>query len=196
MSLPTLRLKKIIKFNTMKNILNIKSTIAILALVFSLSTTNAQEKEKNYDQGFRLGFGISGGLPLDDPYDYNLGADARIQYDLSKQYSITFTTGFSNMFVSGDNNDLGYIPAKAGFKAFVLRDQLYLMGEVGAAFAVTNDYDQTSLILSPAIGFATKAIDISLRYEYFNDFPVLNNNNTVSDGLGQISLRLAYGFRL
>lgn len=180
----------------MKNILNIKSTIAILALVFSLSTTNAQEKEKNYDQGFRLGFGISGGLPLDDPYDYNLGADARIQYDLSKQYSITFTTGFSNMFVSGDNNDLGYIPAKAGFKAFVLRDQLYLMGEVGAAFAVTNDYDQTSLILSPAIGFATKAIDISLRYEYFNDFPVLNNNNTVSDGLGQISLRLAYGFRL
>ena len=99
------------------------------------------------------------------------------------------------MFVSGKNNDLGYIPAKAGFKAFVLKDQLYLMGEVGAAFAVTNGYDKTSLLLSPAIGFATDKIDISLRYEHFNDFPVLKNG-LIGDGLGQISLRLAYGFKI
>lgn len=50
------------------------------------------------------------------------------------------------MFVSGDNNDLGYIPAKAGFNALVLKDQLYLMGEVGAAFAVTNGYNDISLL--------------------------------------------------
>ena len=85
--------------------------------------------------------------------------------------------------------------AKAGFKAFVLKDQLYLMGEVGAAFAVTNGYDKTSLLLSPAIGFATDKIDISLRYEHFNDFPVLKNG-LIGDGLGQISLRLAYGFKI
>ena len=99
------------------------------------------------------------------------------------------------MFASGDTNDLGYIPAKAGFKAFVLKDQLYLMGEVGAAFAVTNGYNDTSLLLSPAIGYATDKIDISLRYEHFNDFPVVKNN-VVKEGLGQISLRLAYGFKL
>ena len=178
----------------MKNKFNIKTILTTLAIVLGIATIKAQEI-KDYDQGFRLGFGINAGLPLNDPYDYNLGADARIQYDLSKKYSLTFTTGFSNMFVSGKNNDLGYILAKAGFKAFVLKDQLYLMGEVGAAFAVTNGYDKTSLLLSPAIGFATDKIDISLRYEHFNDFSVLRNG-LIGDGLGQISLRLAYGFKI
>ena len=178
----------------MKHTFNIKTVFTTLTIVLGIATTSAQEVQ-NYDQGFRLGFGINGGLPLENPYDFSLGADARLQYDLSQKYSLTLTTGFSNMFVSGDNNDLGYIPAKAGFKAFVLKDQLYLMGEVGAAFAVTNGYNDTSLLLSPAIGYATDKIDISLRYEHFNDFPVLKND-VVKDGLGQISLRLAYGFKL
>ncbi|WP_395043110.1 hypothetical protein [Flavobacterium sp.] len=178
----------------MKSLFNLKS-IFVICILFTIISANAQEK-KNYDQGFRLGFGISGGLPLDDPYDFNLGADVRVQYDLSKQYSLTFTTGFSNMFVSGKNNDLGYIPAKAGFKAFVLKDKLYLMGEVGAAFAITNGYNKTSLLISPVIGYATDIIDISLRYEHYNDFPVLESNNTIGEGLDQISLRIAYGFKI
>ena len=174
-----------------------KFKIALLVILGGLSTVFAQDKEtkKNYDQGFRLGFGINAGYPFSDPYDFNLGADVRAQYDLSKRYSLTLTTGFNNYFVSGKDNDLGYIPVKGGFKAFILKDQLYLMGEVGAAFAVTNGYDKTSLLLSPAIGFATDKIDISLRYEYLNDFPTIKNNQ-ISDGLGQISLRLAYGFKL
>ncbi len=179
----------------MKNIFSNKTFLTTLSLLLFSVFSIAQEKE-NYDQGFRLGIGINAGLPTDKPYDFNLGADARLQYDLSKKYSLTFTTGFSNMFVSGKENDLGYIPAKAGFKAFVLKDQLYLMGEVGAAFAVTNGYDKTSLLLSPTIGYANDKFDISLRYEHFNDFPVLKNNNSVGEGLGLISLRLAYGFQL
>lgn len=118
-----------------------------------------------------------------------------MQYDLSKRYSVTFTTGFSNLFVSGDDNDLGYIPVKAGFKAFVLKDQLYLLGEAGAAFAVTNGYDKTSLLISPGIGYATSKIDISLRYDYFKDFPTVKNGN-LDEGLGLLSLRVAYGFKL
>jgi hypothetical protein len=176
--------------------ITLKSIFTIVAIVCATSIVNAQEQTKNYDQGFRLGFGINAGLPTNDPYDFNLGADARIQYDLTKRYSLTLTTGFSNMFVSGDDNDLGYIPAKVGFKAFILKDQLYLMGEVGAAFAVTNGYDKTSLLLSPSIGYATDKFDISLRYEHFNDFPIVNSNNTAGEGLGLILLRLAYGFKL
>ena len=170
--------------------------IVALVLFFSASSGFAQETTStNYDQGFRLGIGVNVGYPLQDPYDFNLGADARLQYDLSKRYSITLTTGFSNMFVSGDDNDLGYIPVKAGFKAFVLKDQLYLLGEAGAAFAVTNSYDKTSLLLSPGIGFATDKIDISLRYEHFSDFEYIKNNN-LEKGLGLVSLRVAYGFKL
>lgn len=86
----------------------------------------------------------------------------RIQYNLSQTYSLTFTTEFSNSFESGNDNNLSYISAKAGLKAFVRKGQLYLMGEVGVAFAIANRYDKTSLLLSPAIGFATDKVDISL----------------------------------
>ena len=117
------------------NFINTKTIVAI-ALLGSALTFAQETTTENYDSGFRLGFGINAGIPTNDPYDFNLGADARLQYDLNKKYSFTVTTGFNNFFVEGDNNDLGYIPLKGGFKAFVLKDQLYLMGEAGAAFAV------------------------------------------------------------
>ena len=57
---------------------------------------------------------------------------------------------------------------------------------------LTNDDAQEKL--NKALK-ATDKIDISLRYEHFNDFPVVKNN-VIKEGLGQISLRLAYGFKL
>ena len=176
--------------------------LAILAILGLYSTSGfAQENggttsnTKNYDQGFKLGFGITGGTVLDDPYKLTLGADARLQYDLSKRYSLTLTTGFTNLFIDGDNNDLGFIPVKGGFKAFIFKDTFYVMGEVGAAFAVTNNYNKNSLLLAPSIGYATKYIDISLRYEHYKDF-LNTNNGSLGKGVDQIGLRLAYGFKL
>ncbi|MFC5684254.1 hypothetical protein ACYE2N_15835 [Flavobacterium sp. MAHUQ-51] len=172
-------------------------TGAILAfLTLGATSAMAQDiKGDDYEQKFKMGVGASVGYPFEDPYNLNVGGDVRLQYDLSKKYSLTATTGFNNLFVSGDNNDLGYIPAKLGFKAFVLKDKFYLMGEAGAAFAVTNNYNDKSLLLSPSIGYATKYIDLSLRYEYLPDFPSIRNN-AADKGLGQVSLRLAYGFDL
>jgi hypothetical protein len=171
----------------MKNLQNIRTLLfAAIAIIYT-STSSAQTAEStNYDQKFKLGFGISGGIPTDgDDYDWALGGDVRLQYDLSKKTSITLTTGFTNLFVGDDIPDLGFIPAKAGFKAFVWEDQFYIMGEVGAGFAVTNGYNETSLLWAPSIGYATKHLDISLRYEDYDKF----NTN-------QIALRLAYGFEL
>jgi len=176
----------------------IKSLMALAIAVFFSGTVNAQEpatlpeSAENYDQGFRLGFGLNGGLVFEDPYDFSLGADARLQYDLSKRTSVTLTTGFTNLFIGDDIKDLGFIPVKAGFKGFIWEDQFYLLGEVGAGFAVTNDYDETTLILSPGIGYANKYVDLSLRYEYYGDFVNIDGDK----GVGQIALRLAYGFRL
>lgn len=172
-------------------------TGAILAfLTLGATSAMAQDiKGDDYEQKFKMGIGANVGYPFEDPYNLNVGGDVRLQYDLSKKYSLTATTGFNNLFVSGDNNDLGYIPAKLGFKAFVLKDKFYLMGEAGAAFAVTNNYNDKSLLLSPSIGYATKYIDLSLRYEYLPVFPSIRNN-AADKGLGQVSLRLAYGFDL
>ena len=80
----------------------IKIAIALTVTLFLTNVTFAQNtkeaKSENYDQGFRLGFGINGGLPTDNDYDFALGGDVRIQYDLSKKTSVTFTTGFTNLF--------------------------------------------------------------------------------------------------
>lgn len=158
--------------------------------------SHAQTKTtSSFEPQTRLGIGFNLGLPFNDPYNVNLGADFRLQQDLNKTYSVTLTTGFSNMFVSGDNNDLGYIPVKVGLKGFMSDSPMYIMGEVGGAFTVTNGYDRNSVVLSPAIGYATNNIDVSLRYEYFNKF-LKYHNNTVTEGVDQIAVRVAYGFPL
>lgn len=182
----------------MKTTTKIKTLLVVAITAFFSNTSSAQEKAAtNYDQGFRLGVGLNAGYATQDPYKLALGADARLQYDLSKRYSLTLTTGFSNLFVSeADGKDLGFIPAKAGFKAFIWNDQFYVMGEAGAAFAVTNDYNQTSLLLAPSIGYATKYIDVSVHYEHYSDFAKMNNNGTAGKGVGQVGVRLAYGFKL
>lgn len=164
----------------------LKATFAIIIATLGVNNATAQDlKTKNFDQGFRLGFGINGGLPTNNTYNYSLGADARIQYDLSKNTSVTFTTGFTNLFIGNNLPDLGFIPAKVGFKAFVLEDQFYVLGEIGAGMAVTNGYNDTTFLWAPGIGYANENFDISLRYEDYHKF----NTN-------QIALRLAYGFKL
>jgi hypothetical protein len=171
----------------MKNLQNIRILFfAAIAMIYTTTTSAQTAETTNYDQKFKLGFGVSGGIPTDgDDYDWALGGDVRLQYDLSKRTSLTLTTGFTNLFVGNDAPDVGFIPAKAGFKAFFWEDQFYVMGEVGAGFAVTNDYNETTLLWAPSIGYAGKHIDISVRYEDYDKF----NTN-------QVALRVAYGFEL
>ena len=175
----------------------------LMVLAFALllgSSANAQlmttGSAQNYDQGFRLGFGLNGGYAFEEPFGATLGLDARLQYDLSRKTSITFTTGYTHFFVDDvdgiEVDDMGVIPVKGGFKGFVYGDSFYLMGEIGAAFQVTNDYKENSLLVAPTVGYASKNIDFSLRYEYYAGFVSADGNK----GIGQLALRLAYGFRL
>lgn len=180
----------------MKTTQKIKMAMIACISLFFANNTQAQDNS-GYDKGFRLGIGATAGYGVHDPYKLTLSGDARLQYDLSQRYSLTLTTGYTNLFVSkADGNDLGFIPAKLGFKAFVWNDQFYIMGEGGAAFAVSNGYHETSLLLAPSIGYATKNIDVSLRYEHYNDFDRVNNDGSLGKGVGQVGVRVAYGFKL
>ncbi|MEC4116607.1 hypothetical protein VSP20_06450 [Myroides phaeus] len=151
--------------------------------LFIASPAMAQQKTKAYyPKGFRVGFGINGGVPTDSKYDAALGVDARLQYDVSKKTSFTLTSGYTHLF-DGDNGDLGLVPIKAGFKQFLSKN-IYAMGELGAAIGTHKEMGN-SFLWSPSIGFANKFIDVSLRYENYNDY------NT-----DQIGVRVAYGFSL
>lgn len=146
----------------------------------------SSEAINNYEQGFRLGFGVNAGAVISDYSKFALGGDVRLQYDLTQKTSLTLTTGYTHLFAEEKEwDDLGYIPVKAGFKGFIWEDRFYLLGEVGAGFAVTGDYNETTFLWAPGFGYANDVIDISLRYEGANDFKA-----------DQVAIRFAYGFKL
>lgn len=178
--------------------MKIKTLLVFAVSIFFTANAIAQDEpttKKNYDQSFRFGVGINGGVPTNnDFYNFSLGADARIQYDLTKRTSLTFTTGFTNLFIGNGVKDLGFIPLKAGFKAFVWNDEFYILGELGGGLTVTNTdvNKKNTYIWAPGIGYANKNFDISLRYEGYTEF----NNPINHRDASQIALRLAYGFEL
>lgn len=181
------------KFN-LKSVM-LSALLFVGAGSFAQDITGSPSQEVNqFEQVFRLGFGINAGLPTNDDFDaytFALGGDIRLQYDLTQRGSITLTTGYQHFFgdsrtiggVEFDVDDLGFIPVKAGFKAFIWEDQFYVLGEAGIGFAVT--YDETSFLWSPGVGYASKNFDVSVRYEGSNDFHT-----------DQVALRFAYGFKL
>src|SRR5690606_22203839 len=98
-------------------------------------------------------------------------------------------------FVKEEGENFGYVPIKVGYKTFLFSNEFYVMAEMGGAFSTTKAYNHNSLMFGPSLGYATKYVDISVRYELLKDFPVIRDNE-VDDGLGQIMVRLAYGFGL
>ncbi len=147
---------------------------------------------------WRLGIGVEGGLPTGNAnnyYTWELGGTARLQYDASKSFAWTLTSGYYNFF--GKDNlaapgggtynaaSLGIVPVKLGIKAFFL-PKVYFGAEAGAGFE-TYSGGNTKLILSPALGYASKSWDIGVRYENFSG----QDNN-----YGLVGLRVAYAFGL
>lgn len=166
-----------------------------LAMCFILIYANASAQilSNDYERNFKFGVGLNTGLPLSNPYSFNVGGDVRVQYNISETYSISFTTGYNNLFVKDNAPSFGYIPVKVGYKSFIFNNEFYVMSEIGGAFSTTKAYKQNSMLFSPSIGYAAKNIDISLRYEFLKDFLVIRDN-VEKEGLAQIMVRVAYGF--
>jgi hypothetical protein len=159
--------------------------LTILFLLFcNLSFAQTQS-------GFRLGFGIDGGIATKDPFKSVLGGDIRLQKDLSDHLSATLTAGFTHFFEK-DHFD-GYnqygspynvIPVKAGLKYFVT-DNFYVGAEAGVGFG----FEQwgNSFLYSPSLGVAFKnGLDVSVKYEDYTRSTITKD----------IALRLAYGVDL
>lgn len=160
-----------------------KNTTMLLAIMALFSFTNyamAQKTEETYDRNFKIGFGLNTGIPLNKPYEFSIGGDARLQYSLTELVSICLTSGYNNVSVKDSDVNYEFVPIKVGYKSFLLKNEIYLMGEVGAAISLTKEY-RNSILFAPSIGYATKYIDISLRYEILRDIPTLKEGR-IDDG--------------
>jgi len=153
----------------------------------------------------RFGIGVDGGIATGAAHDYSnavLGGTGRLQYGLTNNFAITLTSGYYNFFGKEEPGtdtkyqSLGMVPVKAGIKAFFAKN-IYFGAEAGAGFETktflpqgydNQDYQKdTKLILSPALGYASKSWDVAVRYENYSG----QDNN-----YGLLGLRVAYGFGL
>ncbi|MET1054752.1 MAG: hypothetical protein ABWY16_05535 [Pedobacter sp.] len=172
------------------------SAVAAVAIFFS---TNVSAQ--------KIGIGANLGIPTDDAYSFAAGLDVRVQFNVTKQLSVPVATGYTNFFakdrtyfnggVTLDVPDYGYIPLKTGLKYFLDESGsgIYAMGEVGAAFGVT-DNAKTTFLYAPTLGYSwSNGLDLGLKYENAGKGDALrlidDKNRT-----GQIALRIAYGFKL
>jgi len=168
--------------------------VACISVIFLNTKVKAQTTAANTWQA-------SIGLETADPTgsvrqgtDFILGGTIRLQYGLSNNFALTLTSGayhFFPVYKPGTHTryqSYGQIPIKAGFKTFFAKN-IYFGAEAGLAIE-EDDSGQgpTRLLLSPALGYATKHWDVGIHYDRFS--------STTQDSFGLIGLRLAYGFGL
>jgi hypothetical protein len=163
------------------------ATAAAAVALFLTTNANAQSN---------LGIGITAGAPTSNSQTVVLGADLRLQINVSKRFSIPLSGGYTRMVAADGMTgkyaiDHDYIPVKGGVKYFFSSrgTAWYAEMSAGAGFA-TGDYPttETEFLLSPALGYSFgSGIDLSTRYEGFSE----DNQNR-----GFFGVRLAYGFKL
>ncbi len=160
----------------------------ILCLIIIFLTTNiyAQNKEA---RPLRLGFGLNVGLPTTSGFTFALGGDLKLQKYVSGNTSATLTAGYTKFMVNSNyiGSAFTIIPIKVGLKSFTAKN-VYLAGEAGAGLPMQTKTQKTAFLYALGLGYALdNGLDLGIKYEEVN----FKNFN-----VGQIALRIAYGFKL
>ena len=174
---------------------------ATLASCLFIINAKAQTTQTAPVSPWHFNAGLDGGITTSGIFSKTaIGATGRLQYDISRIFALTLTSGYYDFLSSGNRKAMGMIPIKAGVKVFV-GSGFYFSGEVGAGIE-TQNFDAvknlddgipktTRLIWSTGFGYSIKSWDVSLRYESFSGH---NRANYVNSNFGLIGLRLGYTF--
>ena len=182
----------------MKRITTLLATAATAFAIFSTTNVNAQTTTETMPMAtrgsaFKIGVGVNGGLfPDKSEMDYGYGADVRLQYDLTKDVSLTASGGYTKLKWKGSPLNFQFIPLMGGVKAFVTNG-FYLNPSVGTGLAI-EDGANMNFIYSGGLGYEwNNGLDVGVKYEGYV-------NNSSSDlyfmRTGQFNLRIGYNFKL
>jgi len=184
------------KMKTLKNLF-----AAVLATCLFVLTAKAQTTQSSPSNPWHFGVGLESGITLSGiASKTEFGATGRLQYDVSKNFALTLTSGYYEFLGTNVRNAMGMVPVKLGVKAFV-GSGFYFSGEAGAGIE-TQDFNvlkntnygipkTTKLLWSGGFGYAVKSWDFSLRYEGFtgNNKASYDNSN-----FSLVGLRVGYSF--
>jgi hypothetical protein len=169
----------------MKNSTKFFATAVAAVALFFTTNVNAQSDDS---KALRLGIGLNAGLPTTKAYGFVIGGDLRLQKDFSSNISGILSAGYNSWSRkdSYGGGSYGMIPVKAGAKVF-FAESAYFSGELGAGFG-TESGSKTAFLWAPGIGYGfDSGLDLGLRYE---------GAEVKGASLGQVALRIAYGFKL
>jgi len=164
-------------------------SITSACTVAALLLGNSAKAQTTPANKFNLNFGIETGLPTGNVAQYasfTLGGTIRLQYGITDNLAVMFTTGGYHFFKRAD---YGVGPVKAGLKEFFVPNiYVAIEGGIGREALPSGFYGgQTKLLIAPGVGYANKHWDFGVRYESLTG----DGNN-----YGIAGLRVAYGFGL
>jgi hypothetical protein len=183
----------------MKNLSKLIAVVLTSSALFFASNVKAQttppppSPTTTYDP-FSLSIGVDVGIPTGvatAASNIMLGGTGQFQIRPSQSFAITLTSGYYDLIGKSDPADdldlkgFQIVPLQAGAKVF-LGENFYVGAEAGAGF-VTTEHGNTKLLIAPAVGYSTKYLDLSVKYESI----------TGQDyNYGFVGARVAYNFGL
>ncbi|RZK54081.1 MAG: hypothetical protein EOO87_11360 [Pedobacter sp.] len=177
-----------------------KTSLAAFALVLCVATqSDAQEmttvEKSSNGMNFKIGIGASGGIPTkSSPFDYALGLDLQLQWMLMDNLALTASGGYTRFMVDGAD-DIGFIPAIGGVKAYPGIGGMYLTGNVGAGFPI-EDGGKVNFVFGGGVGYDwNSGLSLGARYEGWQQNGASSTYVPVKMA-GQFALRLGYNFKL
>lgn len=166
---------------------------AAVALIVAAFSTNANAQ-------FRASAGLEIALPLEDGFNFGIGASAGGEFLLGDNMGITAKVGYIALMLEGDGASASLIPIIAGYRYYLSDNEsgIYLTGQVGMTnfkikqefefFGIKETYESSTTELSYGIGAGVilgEKIDLGLGY---------NIIATEGDSFNYIGLRAAYNF--
>jgi hypothetical protein len=185
---------------TLKNLL-----LGASVLCFFTITAKAQTTQTHSDNPWHFGVGVESGITLSGiASKTEIGATGRLQYDVSKNFALTLTSGYYEFLGTNVRAAMGLVPVKLGLKAYA-GSGFYFSGEAGAGFETQNfnvlkNADngipkRTKLLWSGGFGYAVKSWDFSLRYEsFFGNNKSYYVNDHINTNFSLVGLRVGYTF--
>jgi len=182
---------------TLKNLF-----LGVLAICLFAITAKAQTTPTS---PWHFGVGAESGITLSGiASKTEIGATGRVQYDLSKNFALTLTSGYYEFLGTNVRKAMGMVPIKLGLKAFV-GSGFYFSGEGGIGietqnFNVLKNFDNgipgtTKLLGSGGFGYTVKSWDFSLRYEgFFGNNKSYYVNDHINSNFSLVGLRVGYTF--
>ncbi len=172
------------------------AAIALSALTLNLKAQTETMSTMSMGSGskIKIGLGVSAGVTRDaSPFSYGLGADLKLQLDLSPYVALTASGGYTRLFPR-DNfpalADYDFIPAIGGVKVYPI-GRMFVAANIGAGFAI-QDGSKTSFIFGGGTGYDfNNGLEIGVRYEGYKQD---SSSSTYQRSNGQYALRIGYNF--